>query len=144
VNAAYVAMAAALGTPTAMLLIYLFSRRSTLRSVDATTDSAHVTTAAAIVESLQDQVRLLMERLAASDAAQLAERTNTLAERASFTDQLTRAHEENLRISGMVARIQVDLDIANRRIEALRVHLPSDLPDNTQMLFKQENNADRW
>lgn len=136
-NETYVALIVGLGAPTVAFLIYLFSRRATLRSVDATTDAQHVTAAAAIVVQLQEQIRLLIERQAVSDTAMLAERHN-------FTTQLTRAHEENSRISAMVAELRTELDITQRQIQALRAYLPKDVPDRTQMLFTQTDSPSSW
>lgn len=99
------------------LFIYLFSRRAQLRQLNTTSDASIVTSAAALIAQLQQQIIVLTEKLARQEG-------EAIADRANFMGQLNRAHSENSRISAMVAQLQTDLDITHRQIEELRARLP--------------------
>jgi hypothetical protein len=62
---------------------------------------------------LQDQIKALTLKLEKAESTASTDRTN-------FTEQLTRAHDENSRMAGIIATLRTDLDIANRQIEELR------------------------
>jgi hypothetical protein len=102
-----------LGVAAVPLLIYLFSRRAQLRALDTTSDATQITAAATFVAMLQDQIKALTLKLEKAESTASTDRTN-------FTEQLTRAHDENSRMAGICAVLRTDLDIANRQIEELR------------------------
>jgi hypothetical protein len=105
--------AVSLSVAAVPLLIYLFSRRAQLRALDTTSDATQITAAATFAAMLQDQIKALTLKLEKAESTASTDRTN-------FTEQLTRAHDENSRMAGIIAALRTDLDIANRQIEELR------------------------
>jgi uncharacterized coiled-coil protein SlyX len=105
------------------LFIYLFSRRAQLRQLNTSSDASIVTSAAALIAQLQQQILVLTEKLARQEG-------EAIADRANFMAQLNRAHGENSRVSAMVAQLQTDLDITHRQIEELRARLPRTGPSS--------------
>jgi cell division protein FtsB len=95
------------------LLIYLFSRRAQLRQLNTSSDATLVTSATALVASLQDENKTLTVRIERLER----DRTN---DRTDYAAQLARAHNENSRLAAQVAQLQTDLDIATRQIADLR------------------------
>jgi len=96
------------------LFIFLFTRKSQLRMNNTTSDATQITAAAALVTMLQEQVKALDTRLEKAESDASTDRTR-------FTEQLTRAHDENSRMAAIIATLHTDLDIAHRQIEELRV-----------------------
>lgn len=95
------------------LLVFLFSRRAQLRGLDTTSDATQITSAATLVAMLQDQIKALTLKLEKAESTASTDRTIA-------TEQLTRAHDENSRMAGIIAALRTDLDIAHRQIEELR------------------------
>jgi hypothetical protein len=96
------------------LLIYLLSRGPQLRQLKASEDSNLVTSATALVASLQDENKILTVRI------ERLERDRN-SDRSDYAGQLARAHDENSRLATRVAQLQTDLDIATRQIADLRM-----------------------
>jgi hypothetical protein len=95
------------------LLIYLFSRRAQLRQLNTSSDATLVTSATALVASLQDENKVLAVRIERLERDRANDRTD-------YAAQLARAHNENSRLAAQVAQLQTDLDIATRQITDLR------------------------
>jgi predicted nucleic acid-binding Zn-ribbon protein len=113
-------IAGGLATPIGALLIYLFSRRAQLRQLNTTSDAAIVNSATTFVTQLQAQITMLNNKVAQLEA----ERTS---DRARYVEELNRAHDENSRMSAIVAQLKTDTDIAERQINELRRRLPGTL-----------------
>ena len=122
-----------LGSGVAGLIIALLKRRPEIRQLDTQSDvnqsTAELNIAAArdklivqlqadgetnrgIVKDLQEQVERFQQRLRASEE--------------DFTRQLQIAHEENRRLNTRIARLQNELDIAQRQIQDLSGRYPPD------------------
>lgn len=95
------------------LLIYLLSRGPQLRQLNTSRDSELVSSATALVDRLQNEVQTLNTKIEKLDREHETDR-------ADYVAQLDRAHDENARLSRMVAQLRTDLDIASRQIEDLR------------------------
>jgi outer membrane murein-binding lipoprotein Lpp len=95
------------------LIIYLLSRGPQLRQLRTSEDTNLVTSATALVTSLQNEVAALNAKI------ERLERDRS-TDRADYVAQLNRAHDENQRLATMVAQLRTDTDIATRQIDALR------------------------
>jgi len=102
----------AIGGTLVQLIIFLIKKRSELRSINTTSDSAVVTTS-----------NMLMDRLAAAEAAgrQEIDRLNRLLtnERQGFTRAINSCRGEIGRLGADVARLRTELDVSQARIRAL-------------------------
>jgi uncharacterized protein YPO0396 len=95
------------------LLIYLLSRGPQLRQIKTTAETNLAATATALAEALQNQVKILEDKITQLEKERSEDRAN-------FVRQLNRAHDENERISILVAQTQTDLDITTRQIAELK------------------------
>lgn len=107
---------AVLSTAVVPLLIFLFSRRSQLRELNTSTDANLVRSATDLATTLQLQVKFLTDKLDSLEADRTTERIN-------YTQQLNLAHNENSRVSAIVAELRTNQDIDRRQIQELKAAL---------------------
>ncbi|MGH3752414.1 MAG: hypothetical protein ACRDRP_06910 [Pseudonocardiaceae bacterium] len=105
-------VAIALGGGSVQMVIFLIKRRSELRSLDATSGSAALTSANEYIATLQNGEQAMRAR---SEAMQKQWDT----ERALLTDALDNERRQVARLSADVARFRADLAVAESQIEQL-------------------------
>lgn len=105
-------VAIALGGGSVQMVIFLIKRRSELRSLDATSGSAALTSANEYIATLQSGEKAMRAR---SEAMQKQWDT----ERALLTDALDNERRQVARLSADVARFRADLAVAEAQIEQL-------------------------
>lgn len=108
-------VAIALGGGSVQMVIFLIKRRSELRSLDATSGSAALTSANEYIATLQSGEKAMRAR---SEAMQKQWDT----ERALLTDALDNERRQVARLSADVARFRADLAVAEAQIEQLTRH----------------------
>jgi chromosome segregation ATPase len=102
-----------LGGGASNLLVRLWFRKSEVRNLRQTGDATMLSSANTYVDTLQEQITKLNDRMTVKDSEHAEDKKN-------LSEQLTRAHDENRRLSNMVASLQTDLDIARGQIAQLQ------------------------
>lgn len=116
-------LAVLLGGAGVQLVIFLLRRRAEIRNLNTSSEGALVNSANQLVDRLQvDAVS------ARGEIARLSKRADDMQEqhsqeRAEYTRRLEAVRGESNRLSGEIARLRTDLDIAHRQIEQLRDQL---------------------
>jgi hypothetical protein len=104
------------GGAGAQILVKLWSRRADLRQINTTSDLNLATANEKLITQLMRDGENYRTRV--TDLEARVEKTTR-----DHAEQLTAAHAENSRLSGLVARLQTDLDIAHGQIQQLRSQL---------------------
>jgi hypothetical protein len=108
-------VAIALGGGSVQMGIFLFKRRSELRSLDATSGSTALTSANEYITTLQGGEKAMREELKVMQKEWDAERTE-------LTLALENESRQVARLSGYLARCKADLAVAESQIEELAHH----------------------
>lgn len=101
-----------LGGSATQFLVRLLNRRALIRNLGQTGDATLLSSANTYVGNLQEQITKL-------DARLVDQQKDSEEDKRTWSDQLTRAHEENVRLSSKVASLQTDLDIARGQISQM-------------------------
>jgi septal ring factor EnvC (AmiA/AmiB activator) len=101
------------------LLIFVFKRRSELRSLDATSGSTALASANSYITTLQGGEKVVREELdkTRSRLQTLQERWDV--ERDTLTDSLNNQRREVARLAADLARCRADLAVADARVAEL-------------------------
>lgn len=101
------------------MVIFLLKRRSELRSLDATSGSAALTSANEYIATLQNGEKAMRGERDNIRAWSEAMQKQWDAERALLTDALDNERRQVARLSADVARFRADLAVAESQIEQL-------------------------
>lgn len=111
--------AIALGGGTVQMGIFLLKRRSELRSLDATSGSAALTSANEYIATLQSGEKAMRDELVKVQDRFEAMQKQWETERAELTEELVNERRQVGRLSGHLARYKADLSVAEAQIEQL-------------------------
>lgn len=114
--------AIALGGGSVQMAIFLLKRRSELRSLDAVSGSAALTSANQYIATLQGGEKAVRDELVkVQDRFEVLQRQWDI-ERADLTEALANEHRQVVRLSGYLARCKSDLAVAESQIQQLAHH----------------------
>ncbi len=112
-------VAIALGGGSVQMAIFLLKRRSELRSLDATSGSAALTSANEYIATLQSGEKAMRVELDKIQVRSEAMQKQGDTERALLTDALDNERRQVARLSADLARFKADLAVAESQIEQL-------------------------
>jgi chromosome segregation ATPase len=100
----------------AQILLKLWTRRADLRNINSTSDLNLASANEKLITQLMADGENYRKRV-----SELETRVEKVTQDAA--DKITAIHAENVRLTGTVARLQTDLDIAQGQIQQLRSQL---------------------
>ncbi|MGH3814035.1 MAG: hypothetical protein ACRDUV_16550 [Pseudonocardiaceae bacterium] len=111
--------AIALGGGSVQMAIFLLKRRSELRSLDAASGSAALTSANEYIATLQSGEKATRSELVKMQGRSDAMQKQWDIERVDLIAALENEHRQVARLSGYLARCKADLAVAQSQIEQL-------------------------
>lgn len=112
-------VAIALGGGSVQMAIFLLKRRSELRSLDAASGSAALSSANEYIATLQSGEKAMRGELGKVQDRFEAMQKQWDSERVKLTEALDNAHRQFARLSADFARCKTDLAVAESQIEQL-------------------------